>query len=383
MSPDSPRYLDYAASAPIRPEALAAERDYESAAWAGANPNSLHSSGRAAFQALGDARRSIAKLLGCGFRPNEVVFCSGGTEANNLALAGISEGVRERDRKRERVIISAIEHDSVLEMAQALRSRGFAVDVAGVNRLGFVEPETLEGMLGDDVALVSIMYANNETGVIQPIDELAGLCKRRNIHFHTDAVQAFCRVPLELANVSAVSLTGHKIGAPVGIGALAIRSRVPLKPQSFGGGQEEGRRAGTQDVRGAMALARVAESVHANMPEAREETLERSRELLGKLLEHPRIKATTDIDEEHRLAGIVNILVEGLDSESLVLGLDQAGFEVSAGSACSSASLKASHVLLAMGIPSDVAYGSLRISFDERVAQEALDGLADALFALI
>lgn len=384
MSQDKSRiYLDYAASAPMRPEALDAEAAYEAQAWAGANPNSLHTSGREAARALDGARRTMATCLGGGFRPSDIVFCSGGTEANNLALAGLAEGARDRDRKRMRVIISAIEHDSVIEMEGSLRNRGFEVERAGVTREGIVDPEVLARHLGDDVALVSIMYANNETGAIQPIPELSKLCADARIPFHTDAVQAFCRVPLDLANVSAASITAHKIGGPVGIGALAVRRGVALRPQNAGGGQEQGRRSGTQDVRGALAFAAAASAAFQQMNDARAATSARADALYQRLCAHPRISATIAPATEGRLPGTVSLLVDKMDSETLILGLDQAGFEVSAGSACSSGSLDASHVLLAMGIPRDQAFGSLRVSFDERVGEAELEAFGDALLTLV
>lgn len=378
-------YLDYAASAPMRPEALAAERAYEGAPYAGANPNSLHTMGRAAARALDGARRDVARALGGGFRPADVTFTSGGTESNNLAILGLAEGVRARSARRRRVLLSAIEHDSVLDLTGPLRSRGFEVELIGVGRDGAVDPDALDVLLDDTCALVSVMAANNETGVIQPVAELARRAHAHGALFHTDAVQGFCRVPLELAEVDAVSVAAHKIGGPVGVGALAVRGRAPLRPQVFGGGQEQGRRAGTQDVRGALAFAAAARACEATLADSRALVARRASALYERLCAEGTgiLPTTSALVDDRRLPGIVSVMAPAVDSETLILALDQEGFEVSAASACSSGSLDASHVLLAMGIPRDQALGSLRVSFDERVGEDVLGRFADTLLRIV
>ena len=378
-------YLDYAASAPMRPEALAAERAYDEGSLAGANPNSLHTMGRAAARALDGARRDLARCLGGSFRPADVTFTSGGTEANNLAVLGLAEAARQRDARRRHVILSAIEHDSVLDLAAPLRDRGFEVSLAPVRPDGTVAVGTLAEMLDERCALVSVMYANNETGAIQPVSELARASHAAGALFHTDAVQAFCHVPLELGEVDAVSVAAHKIGGPVGVGALALRGRVPLRPQSFGGGQELGRRAGTQDVRGALAFAAAALACHDTLSETRALVASRARRLTERVCADGTGVVPTIAGEPPcgRLPGIVSVMVPELDSETLILALDELGFEVSAASACSARSLDASHVLTAMGIPRTSALGSLRVSFDERVPEEDLDRFSDALLAVV
>lgn len=382
---DRIEYLDYAASAPVRREALDAERAYEGADYAGANPNSLHTLGRRAARALDGARRDLALALGGGFRPADVTFTSGGTESNNLAVIGLAEGIRARSARRRRVVLSAIEHDSVLDLAGPLRSRGFEVELARVGRDGVVDLGALEGLLDDTCALVSVMSANNETGVIQPVAELARLAHACGALFHTDAVQAFCRVPLDLAEVDAVSVAAHKIGGPVGVGALAVRGRAPLRALLVGGGQEGGRRAGTQDVRGALAFAAAARACMASLEETRALVAGRANALYAHLCAPGTgILPTTDATVDgRRLPGIVSVMAPAVDSETLILALDQAGFEVSAASACSSGSLDASHVLLAMGVPRDQALGSLRVSFDERVGADVLDRFADTLLGIV
>lgn len=378
-------YLDYAASAPLRPEALAAERAYDEAPYAGANPNSLHTAGRAAARALDGARRDLARCLGGGFRPSDVTFTSGGTESNNLAVLGLAEAARQRDARRRRVVLSAIEHDSVLDLAAPLRERGFEVELARVGREGRVEPGSLEGLLGESCGLVSVMCANNETGVIQPVGELARAAHASGALFHTDAVQAFGHVPLELGDVDAVSVAAHKLGGPVGVGALALRGRVPLRPQSFGGGQELGRRAGTQDVRGALAFAAAAVACCQDLEATRSTVSARARALVERVCAPGTgvVPTVPGAPGAGGLPGIVSLLVPALDSETLILALDDRGFEVSAASACSARSLDASHVLTAMGIPRTSALGSLRVSFDERVSASDLESFATALLAVV
>lgn len=382
---DSYVYLDYAASAPMVPEAKAAEAAYAEAPYAGANPNSLHTLGREAAMALEGARREIAKTLGGGFRPGEIVFTSGGTESNNLALYGIAEGARARDRKRTRVVVSAIEHDSELDVVPALKDRGFVVTLVRPGRDGRIAPEELERAVGPDCALVSIMSANNETGVIQPVAELAEIAHKAGALMHTDAVQAFGRIPLAIDTCDAVSIAAHKIGGPVGIGALALRMRCPFRPQNFGGGQEAGKRPGTQDVRGALAFAGAAKAQTDHLKERRSACAAKANRLFQKICAPGTgIQPTTTAQiDDTRLPGMVSIYVPGLDSETLILKLDQKGFEVSAGSACSSGSLDPSHVLSAMGIARNDALGALRISFDERVSDEDLDRFADALIGIV
>lgn len=378
-------YLDYAASAPLRDEAREAMARYERSDFAGANPNSLHSMGREAARALDGARRDLVACLGGGLRPSDVVWTSGGTEANNLAVLGMSAGARARDSRRRTVVLSAIEHDSVLDLAPALRERGFEVRLAPCDAGGTVTPGLLAGVVDETCALVSVMSANNETGVVQPVEDLASVAHGCGALFHTDAVQAFGHVPLALSGVDAVSVAAHKVGGPVGVGALALRPRTPLRPQSFGGGQEQGRRSGTQDVRGALGFAAAARACHDGLEATRALVASRAQALYDALCAPgtgivPTAGATVGPD---RLPGIVSVMTQRLDSETLVLSLDQAGFEVSAGSACSSGSLDPSHVLTAMGIPSRLAYGSLRVSFDERADPADLGRLAQALLGIV
>lgn len=382
----APVNLDYAASTPMRDVAIEAQAAYDRSEIAGANPNSLHSLGRRAALSLEQARRDVASSLGGRVRSHEVVFTGGGTEANHLALLGIPEGVRDRDRGRNRVIVSAIEHDSILDNLRLLREAGFEVTVVSPDSTGVIAPEALSAVIGEDVALVSVMLANNETGVIQPISGLAAIAHEAGAHIHVDAIQGYLHVPIDVDElaVDALSIAGHKVGAPVSIGALYLRSRTPLRPQLYGGGQESGRRPGTQDVRAAVALAAVARALAPRVAQDRARLKAYSDELYRRLCEHPSISATMgDWGAVDRLPGLVSIAVRDLDSEELILQLDARGFAVSAGSACSSATNDASHVLTAMGLSKDRALGALRISFDDRVDEGDLSRFADALLGLL
>lgn len=378
-------YLDYAASAPLRPEARQAWESYHNLACAQANPNSLHTLGRQAAHELERARTTLAAAIGCGFRPHEIVFTSGGTESNNLAVLGMAEGARRKDRTRTRVVLSAIEHDSVLDVSHLLRARGFEVELARPARTGIVDAREVVRAAGEHCALVSIMAANNETGVVQPTSELVDAAHALGALAHVDAVQAFGRIPLDAMQADAISIAAHKIGGPVGVGALALRTRCPFEAQGLGGGQEGGHRPGTQDVAGAVAFAAAADAVFRDFAATREHVATLARHVYERLCTPGTgiIPTTSTIVDDQRLPGMVSVMVPGLDSEGLVLRLDEAGFEVSSGSACSSGSTDPSHVLSAMGIARDDALGALRISFDERVNPSKLDAFCDALLDIV
>ena len=381
-----PVNLDYAASTPMRPEAIAAQRAYDASELAGVNPNSLHSLGRAAAAKLETARREVARTFGVRVRPSEIIFTAGGTEANQLALLGIAEGVRQRERRRDRVIVSSIEHDSMLDNLSLLRAAGFNVDLVKPCREGFVTPEALEELMGDDVALVSVMLANNETGVVQPVRDLASVAHRHGALFHSDAIQGYLHIPFDVADlgVDAMSACGHKIGGPVASGVLFLKSRTPLRPRIFGGGQEAGRRAGTQDLRTQLAFSAAANALFPRVAQDRIRVQGLADRLYGTLTSNPRIHATMgDYGSVERLPGMVSIYVDGMDSEELIIQLDARGFEVSAGSACSSGSMDPSHVLSAMGIGRAQALGALRISFDDRVDPASLDRFANTLLSIV
>ena len=369
----------------MREEAMAAERAYEASSFAGANPNSLHTPGREAALALDGARHTLVGLVGGRFRPNELIFTSGGTESNNLAVFGLARAMRMKDVRRTVVCMSEIEHESVLACAGELRNTGFDVRILPVTRAGVVDLEAARELIDASCALVSVMYANNETGAIQPVAELAALAKKAGALMHTDAVQAFGRVPLDVANVDAVSITAHKVGGPVGIGALLVRGRQQIMPRAFGGGQESGHRSGTQDVRGALAFAAAAKAAACDLDAKRACVADRARRLYACVCsENPKVRPCISADvDEGMLPGTVNLLCLGHEGNELVLALDDAGFAVSAGSACAASSSDASHVLTAMGLTGPEARSALRVSFDERVKDETIEAFAATLLGVL
>ena len=385
-------YLDYAATAPLCEEAAIAMAPYcvpgpEGVA-AGANANSLHTPGRTAFSALEQARRDIAHAIGAR-KPDEVVFTSGATEADNLALFGLARAACEQRQKQgrplsaPRVICSAIEHDAVLNPARHLQREGFDVVFLHPTRQGFITADALDGALTPDTVLVSIQTANAEVGSIQPIAALAARAHDAGALFHTDATQALGKIPFDVQelDVDAASFSSHKVYGPKGIGALYVRARTPLSAQMLGGGQESARRSGTQNVAGAVGFAAAVraacatqEAEHARLAALRDRLYARCAQIEGV---HPTIGLRRE--GEALMPGIVHLLVDGFESETLVLRLDSQGFGVSGGSACASHSLDPSHVLLAMGISRKAALGALRISFGRYTTEGELDAFAAAL----
>jgi cysteine desulfurase len=366
-------FLDAAATTPVRREVLEAMWPYLTGDFG--NPSSHHSLGESAATALAGARAATAGALNC--RPAEITFTSGGTEADNLAVKGISLARQASDPALNRVVISAVEHPAVEESARYLeRFHGFAVDIVPVDAFGQVTPAALAAVLRPETALVSIMYANNEVGTVQPIRELAGLSRERGIPFHTDAVQAAGWLPLDtkILGVDAMSISGHKLGAPKGNGALFVRSRTRLEPLLHGGGQERGRRSGTENVAGAVALATALGLVRAGQGHvaALRDTFIHSvlAGVPGAILTgHP----------AERLPSVASFCFPGTSGESVLLELERQGVVCSSGSACAAGSDAASPVLLAMGIPSEVAQTAVRFSFEAAVTAAELDEAAAAV----
>lgn len=367
-------YLDWAATTPLCEEAALAMRPYLDAGPGnivfGANANSLHTPGRDAFRALEDARALVAHSIGA--RPDEVIFTSGATEADNAAVLGIISARQRKERQRgnggyrPHFITSAIEHDAILSVLPVLRERGCDVTVLGVDRDGFVAVEELRRSLRPETALVSVMTANNEVGSIQDIDALCRCAHEAGALFHTDATQALGKVSQDVRHlgVDAASFSAHKVCGPKGVGALFLKAGTPFEPMLHGGGQEIGRRSGTQNVMGAVGFA-AACSIAAEMAESERRRLSLLRDMLYRELEGlPGVRASVRClpGDDRFLPSIVNVTVEGMESETLILQLDLAGFAVSGGSACSSHSLEPSHVLTALGMPRDRALCSLRVS---------------------
>lgn len=379
-------YLDNAATTPVRPEVLEAMMPYLTR-WYG-NPSSHHTVGEAAADALADARARVARVL--GLRAGDVVFTSGGTEANNLAIKGISiAAALRRDGaagavRRAHVVTTPIEHESVLESVAYLeRVHGFAATYTPVDEHGRVSADALARSLRDDTVLVSLGYANNEVGTVQDAAGLAAALRERRVPLHLDAVQAAGWLTLSAAELGydAISLAGHKLGAPKGTGVLGIRGRIPLEPLLHGGGQERGRRSGTEDVAGAVGFAAALELAEAERVEASARVGAIRDRFIARVLELvPSARLTGD--PVHRLAGTASFTFAGTSGEAVLLELERRGVVSSSGSACAAGSDEPSHVLLAMGIAPELAQTAVRFTFP-RWLNAPLDAVADAVEASV
>lgn len=372
-------YLDHAATTPVDPQVLAAMLPYFSAT--PGNPSSIHQPGRIALQALDDAREQVALVLNCARK--EVIFTGGGSESNNLAIKGVALEQRRRGRGKH-IITSAIEHHAVLHACDYLEQDGFEVTVLPVDGDGLVRPADLQAALRADTVLVSVMYANNEVGTIQPIAELGAICRDHGVLMHTDAVQAPGFLPLDVhaLNVDLLTLTAHKFYGPKGVGLLYARHGTPLLPQINGGGQERRRRAGTENVPGIVGLATAltfAEERRAHHVSTL--TALRDQLIAGVLANVP--LSSLNGHRTLRLPNNANFSFACVESESVLLLLDQAGIAASSGSACSSGSLEPSHVLLAMGLDNDAAIGSLRFSLGQSTTVADIEYVVATLPALI
>jgi cysteine desulfurase len=367
-------YLDHAATTPVRAEVLDAMMPYLVEHWG--NPSSIHASGRRARQGLDEARETVARQLGC--RPREIVFTSGGSEADNLALKGVAWASSARGRH---IITTSVEHKAVLHACAVLERHGFDVTYLPVDGHGRVDPDELAAAITERTTLVSVMYANNEVGTVQPIAEIAALCRTRGVAFHTDAVQAaaFLPVSVDPLQVTLLSLGGHKLYGPKGVGALYVRQGTQLLPQQSGGSQERQRRAGTENVAAIVGFARALELVHADAAARDTENARlaglRDR-LIGGLLEIPGAALTGHPTE--RLPNSASVVFEGVEGGDLVAALDLAGIEASTGSACTTGSAEPSHVLLAMGIQPGLARGSLRLTIGRSTSAADIDQALEA-----
>ncbi|GAA1470188.1 cysteine desulfurase family protein [Microbacterium thalassium] len=372
-------YLDNAATTPIRREVLEAMTPYLTQVYG--NPSSHHTVGERAAAALDDARRRVARVL--GMRAGAVVFTSGGTEANNLAVKGIALAAMAHRGSRH-VVTSPIEHESVLASAEYLhRLHGFEITHVPVDGLGRVDPDAVAGALREDTALVSLGYANNEIGTVQDVPAIADVCRAHVVPLHVDAVQAAGWLTLSAADLAydAISIAGHKIGAPKGTGVLAVRGRVPLEPLIHGGGQQRERRSGTEDVAGAVGFAVALELAEAERAEASQRvTPIRDAFIAHVLADIPAARLTGD--PVNRLPGTASFTFEGTSGEAVLLELERRGVVSSSGSACAAGSDEPSHVLVALGIDPDVARTSVRFTFPRSLAG-SLEPVADALRASV
>jgi cysteine desulfurase len=372
-------YLDHAATTPVDKQVVAAMLPYFSERFG--NPSSIHRLGRAALEALDEARETVAAALGASRK--EIVFTGGGSEADNLAIKGVALAQREAG-KGAHVITSATEHHAVLHAVEQLEAFGFEPTLLPVDRDGLVAPDDLRAAIRPDTVLVSIMHANNEIGTIQPLAELGAICRGYGVPFHTDAVQAAGSLALDVneLNVDLLSLAAHKFYGPKGVGALYVRRGTPLLPQIQGGGQERRRRAGTENVAqivGMAAALRLAE-------ERRPEYVARCTALRERLLDGIRARipdAHLNGHPSRRLPNNVNVAFDGVEGESVLLLLDQHGIAASSGSACTSGALEASHVLLALGLEHDRAIGTVRFTLGQSTTEEEIDNVLDVLPALI
>ena len=333
------------------------------------NPSSLHQMGRAASAALRGARETMARCLGA--EPQEIYFTGCGTEADNWVIRYAAKAGAAKGKKH--LISTPIEHHAVLHTLDDLEKDGFEITYLPVYENGIVHPEDLEAAIRPDTALVTVMYANNEIGSIQPIPQLGEICHRHGVLFHTDAVQAAGHLPINVVeqHIDMLSLSGHKFHAPKGVGALYCRKGIPIQPFIQGGAQERGKRAGTEALPSIIAMAAAFEESCAHMAENSAKVSALRDKLIAGLSRIPYSRLTGD--PVNRLPGMVSFCFEGIEGESLLLRLDMAGICASSGSACTSGSLDPSHVLLAIGLPHEIAHGSLRLSLCEYNTEEEID----------
>ena len=369
-------YLDNAATTPVRPEVLEVMLPYLGKDAFG-NPSSAHRFGRAARAGIEEAKRTIAEALGA--EPGQVIFTSGGTEADNLAVIGAALAARDQGRPF-RVAVSAIEHKAVLAAAHAVRHLGGEEIILPVHASGIVDEGALTDALGRGVAAVSVMWVNNEVGVVQPVARLAARCREAGVCFHSDAVQAFGKLPVSLADVGCTLLTisGHKIGAPKGIGALVVRDRHAVEAIIHGGGQQFGIRPGTENVPGIVGLAKAVELAADEQADLAPCVRSLRDELERRLLEVVP-DAVINGWQAERAPHVCNVSIPGTDSEALLMHLDLAGIACSSGSACSTGAVEPSHVLTAMGVPRELGVAALRFSFGKDNGLEDVEAVAAAL----
>lgn len=363
-------YADNAATTALSPEVLQDMMPYLTTVYG--NPSSMYSIGSEAQKAVELARVDVAEAINA--LPREIFFTSGGSESDNWAIKGVARALKAKGKNH--IITSAFEHHAVLHTCDALKKEGFEITLLDVHSDGLVRPEELEAAIKDTTALVSIMYANNEIGTIQPIEELGAVCRRHGVLFHTDAVQAMGNVPIDVKkqNIDLLSMTAHKLHGPKGCGALYIRQGVRPQILIDGGAQERGMRAGTENVAGIVGLASAVKSAKATMEQRTERLTGLRNRLIDSLskIERSRLNG----DREKRLPGNINMCFDGIEGEALLLRLDLMGICASSGSACTSGSLDPSHVLLAIGLPHEIAHGSLRLSFSDETTEEDIDYIA-------
>jgi cysteine desulfurase len=370
-------YLDYAATTPVRPEVMEAMSPYFTEAFG--NPSSIHSYGQEVRAAIDEARAKVAALIGA--REEEVVFTGGGTEADNLAIKGIALA---HENKGNHIITSAIEHHAVLETCEFLAKRGFKITCLPVNRYGLVEPDDVKRAITSKTILISVMHANNEIGTIEPIAEIGKIAREADVCFHTDAVQTTGHIPVDVNTlmVDLLSISAHKLYGPKGVGVLYIRKGTRVVPLLHGGGQEKGRRSGTENIPGIVGLGTAAELAGREMSEEAERLTILRDKLINGIIEHIP-DSRLNGHPQSRLPNNVNVSIDYVEGESMLLNLDLEGICASTGSACSSASLEASHVLLATGLPHEQAHGSLRFSLGKWTTEKEIERVLEVLPGIV
>lgn len=366
-------YLDYAATTPCDPEVLKAMEPYFFEKFG--NPSSLHSFGQEAKKGIEDAREYLASFIGAD--PSEIIFTSGGTESDNFAITGVAHALENKGRH---IITSAIEHHAVSEPCKFLEKKGFKVTYVGVDKYGQVSPDEVKMAITDKTMLISVMHANNEIGTIQPIAEIGKLAREKGITFHTDAVQTVGHIPVDVneLNVDLLSLAAHKFYGPKGVGALYVRKGTRIETYLRGGDQEKGRRASTHNTTGIVGLGKAVELCRAKMDEEAAFQIKLRDRLIREIPEKIS-EVYLNGSAQNRLPNNVNFSIKYIEGESILLNLDMLGIACSTGSACTSTSLEPSHVLLAIGLPHEIAHGSLRITMGRWTKEEDISYLLENL----
>ncbi|MGM9594726.1 MAG: cysteine desulfurase NifS [Oscillospiraceae bacterium] len=370
-------YADNAATTSVSKTALDAMMPYLTTLYG--NPSSLYSFAQKAKEALEDARKTVADIIGA--EPKEIYFTSGGSEADNQAIVSMAKFGALKGKKH--LISTKFEHHAVLHTLKQLEKQGFEVTLLDVHEDGVVRLEDVEAAIREDTALVTVMFANNEIGTVQPIKEIGALCRSKGIPFHTDAVQAAGHMPINVKemNIDLLSMSGHKFHAPKGVGVLYAKKGMPLFNIIEGGAQERGKRAGTENIPGIVALAAALKESVDNMEANTAKIIPMRDKLFAELSKIPHSKINGSL--EHHVPGTVNMCFEGIEGESLLLLLDSKGICASSGSACTSGSLDPSHVLLAIGLPHEVAHGSLRLSIGEYNTMEEIDHIIEVVPGIV
>lgn len=370
-------YLDHSATTPVRAEVMAVMLPYFADKFG--NASSIHQWGRETRTAIEEAREKVASLIGAN--PGEIIFTSGGTESDNLAIRGAAWAYRE---KGNHIITSAIEHHAILHTCQALEKDGFRVTYVPCDKFGMIDPESVKNAITKDTILVSIMHGQNEVGTIEPVEEIGKIAKEHGVIFHSDAVQSAGKIPIDVdaMNVDLLTLSSHKIYGPKGVGALFVRKGTKVIPQATGGAHEREFRAGTENVPGIVGFGEACRLAKQELPEeSRRLTLLRDKLIRGILSKIP--DTILNGHPTKRLPHNVNVSIKYVEGESILLNLDLMGIAASSGSACTSGSLEPSHVLLAMGVPHEVAHGSLRMTLGKTNSDKDIDYVLEVLPSIV